>query len=370
MRRQCRCRLTCAQGHWPAPGCMSWRRWPGREWYPNSGCCGDHRSWVRRTADLCFSRQSDLLSRELRRPGADGLWKGAGDDRARAVSHRESGRAQHLLSRGWRERRAGHFALARAPLVVADVRAVADAPRRPVPFDRARLSGLWTQRLAERRPSSRTRSIIWQLSSIVSPTRSGLRGTRSTCRTTAVRSVFAWRWPIPSACRHSSFKTPSHMTRGLDRIGRRAARSGPIGPHTRVPCALNLLSFDDDADAARGRRSARRTIRPRSLDRRILLPQPAGTGRHPDRTVLRLPHERRLVPKVAGLAAKDTAQDARRLGQVRQIVHNFGARGLSPRCAKGGRSRTRRGPFCSGYSRRRNRVPRGRFSRRESSRSL
>ena len=50
-----------------------------------------------------------------------------------------------------------------------------------------------------------------------------------------------------------------------------------------------------DADASRRQRSERRAVRSGSLDGRVRLSQPAGPGRHSERSVLRLSHERRRL---------------------------------------------------------------------------
>jgi pimeloyl-ACP methyl ester carboxylesterase len=68
--------------------------------------------------------------------------------------------------------------------------------------------------------------------------------------------------------------------------------------------------------AACGQRSKRGTPRSGSLDRRILFSQPARTGGHSKRSVLRLPHQRRELSQMAGMDARETAEAAGDLGQV------------------------------------------------------
>src|SRR5580700_11151406 len=60
---------------------------------------------------------------------------------------------------------------------------------------------------------------------------------RFTCRITAGRWVFAWRWRIPSASRHSSCRMPSRTTRVSALIGTRAALFGPIERPMKARCA-------------------------------------------------------------------------------------------------------------------------------------
>ena len=54
-------------------------------------------------------------------------------------------------------------------------------------------------------------------------------------------------------------------------------------------------------------------------DEFAFLKQP-GEARHPKRSLLRLPHERRSVSEVAGVDAEDAAAPAGDLGQVRSLV--------------------------------------------------
>ena len=51
-------------------------------------------------------------------------------------------------------------------------------------------------------------------------------------------------------------------------------------------------------------------------------PQPARSGRDSERSLLRLPHERRRLSEVAGLDAREAAAPARDLGQVRPLVRS------------------------------------------------
>jgi len=86
----------------------------------------------------------------------------------------------------------------------------------------------------------------------------------------------------------------------------------------------NLLSLNTTrtrhADAARGQRPEPRKVRSRSLDRRIRVPEQARRGRHPERSVLRLPYQCGRVPEVADMDAKDSAAPAGALGKIRLIV--------------------------------------------------
>ena len=110
----------------------------------------------------------------------------------------------------------------------------------------------------------------------------------------------------------------------------------------------NLLSLRDDADAPCRERSQRGALRPGSLDRRIRVSQPARPGRHPERPLLRLPHERRGVPQVAGLDAREAAAASR-------------PSGASTTCPSSSRSRRPIAATC--------RRPRSTFSTRAISRS-
>src|SRR2546423_315379 len=84
----------------------------------------------------------------------------------------------------------------------------------------------------------------------------------------------------------------------------------------------------------------------------------ARAGRHPEQSVLRLPHERRRLPDVAGLDAREAAQATRALGQVRPVLRAVGTGGLPPRRAEGRSARPRCGSFRARYRSRSDRAAR------------
>src|SRR3989454_931394 len=87
------------------------------------------------------------------------------------------------------------------------------------------------------------------------------------------------------------------------------------GPRlTRGHAADQLALAGRHADAARGERPEPREVRSRSVDRRIRVPEQARRGRHPERSLLRLPQQRGRLPDVAGMDAKDSAARAGALG--------------------------------------------------------
>src|SRR5882757_3061037 len=87
------------------------------------------------------------------------------------------------------------------------------------------------------------------------------------------------------------------------------------------------------------------------MDRRVFLSEPAGTGGHTVRSILRLSYQRYRVSNVAGVDAQDTAAAARDLGQVRAFLRSIRARVLSPRRAEGGNSHCGWRSFRLGYGR-------------------
>ncbi len=83
----------------------------------------------------------------------------------------------------------------------------------------------------------------------------------------------------------------------------------------------NLLSLPlPPPDTSRRQRSEPRTLRSRSLVGRVRVFEPAHTGRHSKRSVLRLPHQRHVLPKVASVDAGKAAASAGHLGQVRPLL--------------------------------------------------
>ena len=98
-------------------------------------------------------------------------------------------------------------------------------------------------------------------------------------------------------------------------------------------------------------------LRPGPVDRRARLPQPARPAGHPDRPVLRLPHQRRELPRLAGLAPQTPATPAGRMGPLRPLVPGRGGRGLPQGRARRRGARPRRRPLRSRRAARPDRGP-------------
>ena len=69
------------------------------------------------------------------------------------------------------------------------------------------------------------------------------RATHFTCRITAARLVFEWRWFIRNASKHLLFRTRLRTMKAWARIGKRGERFGPIASLTKTHFAPNLLSL-------------------------------------------------------------------------------------------------------------------------------
>jgi pimeloyl-ACP methyl ester carboxylesterase len=100
-----------------------------------------------------------------------------------------------------------------------------------------------------------------------------------------------------------------------------------------------------------------RELRPGPVDRRVRLPQPARPAGHPDRPVLRLPHQRRELPRLAGLAPPAPAAPAGPMGPLRPVVPGRGGRGLPQGRARRRGARPRRRPLRPRRAARRDRGP-------------
>ena len=100
---------------------------------------------------------------------------------------------------------------------------------------------------------------------------------------------------------------------------------------------FSLLARRDQA-APRRLQPGPAAVRPRPVGRRARLPRPARPARHPDRPVLRLPHQRRQLPGLAGVAARAPAAAAGGVGTPRPVLPDGRGGGLPA-----GRAR-RRGP--------------------------
>jgi pimeloyl-ACP methyl ester carboxylesterase len=89
----------------------------------------------------------------------------------------------------------------------------------------------------------------------------------------------------------------------------------------------------------------RRELRPGPVDRRVRLPQQARSARHPDRSVLRLSHQRRELSRLAGLAPPTPAAPSGRVGPLRPLLPGRGGAGLRQGRARRRGARSRRGPL-------------------------
>ena len=99
-----------------------------------------------------------------------------------------------------------------------------------------------------------------------------------------------------------------------------------------------------------------------STDGRVRVPEPAWRSRHPDRSVLRLPHQRHQLSRVERLATAESAAHAGYLGLVRPLVPGCRDGRLSARSARGGGPHPRCRPLCALREARRDRKAGWRFS--------
>jgi len=233
----------------------------------------------------------------------------------RVISDHDGRRSVHLLSRGRSEGRAADPAPSRASLLLPHVRAASHPSRGSLPHDRAGLPWLRTQRFAKpqgvrvhlRSPYRRDGSLHGGGgAAALHPLHAGLRRPRR----------FPYGTGSPRADRRADRPGRRRPQRGARReledapqvLGRsRGARGGAEDESVVV---------GHDAGATRRKRSAGRTIRPRPLDRRVRVPHPTGRSGHPERPLLRLPHQRGGLPVMAGMAAQDAAAIAGHLGQI------------------------------------------------------
>ncbi len=118
----------------------------------------------------------------------------------------------------------------------------------------------------------------------------------------------------------------------------------------------NFFSFGDAA-APRRNQPERGELRSGPVDRRVRLPQPARPAGHPDRAVLRLPHQRRELPRLAGLAPPAPAATAGPMGPLRPVVPSRGGRGLPQGGARRRGAHPRRRPLRPRRAARRDRGP-------------
>jgi pimeloyl-ACP methyl ester carboxylesterase len=89
-----------------------------------------------------------------------------------------------------------------------------------------------------------------------------------------------------------------------------------------------LLLLRGNAAAPRRNQPERRELRPGPVDRRARLPQQTRPAGHPDRPVLRLPHQRRELSRLAGLAPQTPAAATGHMGPLRPVIPGRGGRGI------------------------------------------
>ena len=249
-----------------------------------------------------------------------------------------------LLPRGRPARPADDPAAARLPVLLADVGTAADPAGRRVPPDRAGLPGFRAQRRA--RPG-RLRVHL----------RSPGRDHRALHRSARPRPLH----PV-----HAGLRRPDRVPAGDraprpgagdDRAERGRARRRPrpaVGHPPRVlggprrprgGAARELLLARRHQAAPRRQQPGPAAVRPGPVDRRARLPRPARPARHPDRPVLRLPHQRRQLPGLAAVAPRAPAAAAGAVGPLRPVVPDGRGGGLPPRRARRRGPPPRRGPL-------------------------
>src|SRR5260221_2601604 len=260
---------------------------------------------------------------------------------------------------------AGTPPAARASLFLANVRASPRQALRSLSPDRTGLPGLRTQRLAA---AERLRVYL----------RSLRRDHEPLHRSARAFALHALHAGLRRSRGISHGARESGPDRGVDRPGRRGAQRRPGGELEAAPRLLGR-SRGERGDAsrkspvARGdahpscrKRPRRGTLRPGSLDRRVRLSQPARASRHPKRSLLRLPHERRQLSEVASVDAREATSAARPLGKARPVLRAFGTRSLSPRRAERRSPHSRRGSLRARYGCRPHFPARRRFHEPES----
>jgi hypothetical protein len=171
------------------------------------------------------------------------------------------------------------------------------------------------------------------IASSISPITFASSATRWLCRTTAGPSACGSLCAAQNGFAHSSCRTRDATKTVWGRYGKRDGHFGPTGPGAKrrfvktSSLRLRLVS----ATWARVRTSID-TI-PTS-GRTNLRSSKARPTRHPDRPVLRLPHQCRELSGVATVAARYATSTARRVGEVRPVVRSCRSRGLSARRAR------------------------------------
>ncbi len=87
---------------------------------------------------------------------------------------------------------------------------------------------------------------------------------------------------------------------------------------------MRLLLLRGDAAAPRRHQPERRELRPGPVDRRVRLAQPARPAGTSRAICLRLPHQRRESPRLAGLASQKPAAATSRMGPLRPVIPGGG----------------------------------------------
>ena len=246
------------------------------------------------------------------------------------LSHDRDRWALHLLPGGRAARRADASPAARISLVVAHVRAALRPAFRSLSPDRARLPGFghsdW--------PDPKTFAYTFDhLAEIMNRFTEALGLSRYTLYMQDYGGPVGFRMALahPERVQALIVQNAVAHNEGLGRaVG---AATGLLGRsrRQRKRAASQFPVAGDDARPPCRKRSGRGSLRPRSLDRRVRVPEQAGTSGHPDRPLLRLSNQRRGLPQVAGVAAREPAAASCPVGQIRPVVRHLGTGSLSPR---------------------------------------
>ena len=270
-----------------------------------------------------------LLSIAGQNPG-----EGTSRDLPYFLSHDQVDGLSIFYSEAGPEGRADAAAPARPSLFIPDVRAAVRAAVRSLSPGRARLSRFRTQRLAGSEDSSRIRSITSRDHESHFTEALGL--SHYTLYMQDYGGPVGFRMALAHPERVDALIVQDAVAHneglGANWKTRRAFWADRAAQRSRA--AHEPPVTGDDTDTSRRQRSERRALRPGSVDGRIRIPQPAGSGRHPERPVLRLPHQRRGLSEMAGMDAREAAAPSGDLGQVRPLLRSLGARGISTRRAE------------------------------------
>ena len=251
-----------------------------------------------------------------------------------------------LLSGGRTEGRSHHPLTARPSIVVANVSAAADPARRQVPSGRARLSGLRPQRLA------RTQAVRLHLR----PHRhcngdftEALGLSHYTLYMQDYGGPVGFRMALahPERVQALIVQEQSLTTKASGRTGQRGGHSGRTGRLMKKRCAKTCCRLPPRRRAILATIQTLSYMIPISGPMSMLL-ELTRTGADSERSVLRLPHERRSVPKVAGMDAEDAAKAIGHLGK-HDLSFDRRAGTLSQGRTEGRGPRARRGTLRARY---------------------